>query len=138
MRKLISLCLAILMTISVIPAQAATKSFTARGEQYTNSVEPDSKCAKSTDGDTYFYVTIKEVWSLHEDDRIYFGPRRAYDNGTYSGSLSSCLGYYLAKNPRQKAKYTKSAPGGVNYALNVKQTTAGPGNFFLLDVTWTP
>lgn len=138
MKRFLVLCLAVMMTLSTIPAHAATKSFTATGEHYSNGVNTASKCAKSMDGDKYFYVTIDAVWAMDEEDRVYFGPRRAYDDGSHSGSLSDGLGYYLAKNPRQTAKYTKDAPGGVNYVLNVKQTTAGPGNFFLLDVTWTP
>lgn len=138
MKRFLILCLAVMMTLPTIPAYAATTSFTAVGEQYSNGVVGSSKCLKSTDGDTYFYVTIKGVLAMNADDRVYFGPRRVFEDNTYSGSLSNGLGYYLAKDPRQKAQYTKTAPGGVYYALNVKQSTNGPGNLFILDVTWTP
>ena len=118
-------------------AIADTTTFTASGEFYSNEVDPSSRCKKSTDGDKYFYVTVKDVWAYNSNDKIYFGPRRDLGN-SYSGSLSNGLGWYSGQNNRQKRKYTKDAPGNEYYALNVKEHTSGPGALFILDVAWTP
>lgn len=138
MKRLLILCLAILIALPVIPASAATVEFFASGEFYSNSTSAASKCLKSTDGEQRFYVTVQEIWSMNDDDKVYFGSRRAYDNGTYSGSMSSGVSYYLAKDPRQRCSYSTYAPGGVKYALNIKQDPNGPGTLFMLDLAFTP
>ena len=134
------LCATLILTVVVTPvlgALAGSANFRTSGEHFSNGIEQRSLATKSNDGDKSFYVTIEGVWVLDAADKIYFGPRMKTKDG-YSGALNNGLGYSLSKNPRQKARYTKNAPGGFQYALNVKQSTDGPGNHFLLDVKWTP
>lgn len=138
MKKLLILCLVILMTLPVIPAYAATVYFTASGERYHNGVNTASRCLKSTDGEQRFYVTVDDIWSLSDDDKIYFGSRRVNDDGSTSNSMSNGVSFYWGKDIRQVCRYTTYAPGGVKYALNIKQDPDGPGTFFLLDLIFTP
>lgn len=134
------LCATLILTVVVTPmlAMAATTSFRASGEHFSNAINKDSRAVKSGDGDRSFYVTITQVYVMDAHDKVYFGPRQEISTNVYSGSLSNGLGYDLSKNPRQKARYTKFAEGRKPYVLNVKQSTNGPGNLFVLDVMWTP
>ncbi len=138
MKRIILVLLCVVLVAADICALAETAHFTATGECHSNEVNYDSVCVKSTDGDKHFYVTIEGAWAYNSADKYYFGPRRYYGGGSYSGALSDGLGWWAGRNTRQKRKYTKNAPGDKEYILNVKESPKGPGSFFNLDVAWTP
>ena len=138
MKRILLVLLCVVLLAVDTCASAATVRFWTEGEYHSNGIDFESRCKKSTDGDKHFYVTIEKAWAYNSADKYYFGPRRDYGNGSYSGALSDGLGWWAGRDTRQKRKYTKSAPGDKWYVLNVKEHTSGPGAFFSLYVAWTP